>query len=101
MRATKHAPRGPFRLLKRRYGFAEIVERGARVFEHLLDHLHAVEDGAKIHVGAYAILRMFDACHAPYPLAAKLGRLLPKGPVDAIGRTRAATSSRSRSRELS
>jgi len=52
--------------------------------EHLLDHLHAVEDGVKIHVGAYAILRMFDVCHQPYPLAAKLGRLLPQGPVDAI-----------------
>ena len=32
VRAAKHAPRGPFRLLKRRYCFAEIVERGARVF---------------------------------------------------------------------
>ena len=28
MRATKHAPRGPCRLLERRHGFAEIVERG-------------------------------------------------------------------------
>ena len=30
MRATKHAPRGPPRLLERRHGLAEIVERGAR-----------------------------------------------------------------------
>ena len=29
--ATKHAPRGPFRLLECRHGFAEIVERGAVV----------------------------------------------------------------------
>ena len=29
--ATKHAPRGPFRLLERRHGLAEIVERGAVV----------------------------------------------------------------------
>ena len=31
MRATEHAPRGPFRLLERIYGLAEIVERGASV----------------------------------------------------------------------
>ena len=31
VRATKHAPRGPFRLLERRHGLAEIVERGAGV----------------------------------------------------------------------
>ena len=30
MRATEHAPRGPFRVLERRHGLAEIVERGAR-----------------------------------------------------------------------
>ena len=29
MSATKHAPRGPFRVIKRRHGLAEIVERGA------------------------------------------------------------------------
>ena len=28
MRATEHAPRDPFRLLERIYGFADIVERG-------------------------------------------------------------------------
>ena len=27
MRATKHAPRDPFRVLERRHGLAEIVER--------------------------------------------------------------------------
>ena len=32
MRATEHAPRCPLRVLKRRHGFAEIVERGAVVF---------------------------------------------------------------------
>ena len=32
MRATEHAPRDPFRLLERRHGLAEIVERGAGVF---------------------------------------------------------------------
>jgi hypothetical protein len=31
MRATKHAPRGLRRLLERRHGLAEIVERGAGV----------------------------------------------------------------------
>jgi hypothetical protein len=31
MRATKHTPRGPFRVLERRHGLAEIVERGANV----------------------------------------------------------------------
>ena len=31
VRAAKHAPRGPFRVLERRHGFAEIVERGAGV----------------------------------------------------------------------
>ncbi len=31
MRAAEHAPRGPFRVLERRYGLAEIVERGAGV----------------------------------------------------------------------
>jgi hypothetical protein len=29
MRATEHAPRGLFRVLERRHGLAEIVERGA------------------------------------------------------------------------
>ena len=33
--ATKHAPGGPFRLLERRHGLAEIVERRAVVAEHL------------------------------------------------------------------
>ena len=36
MRATKHAPRGPLRVLERRYGLAEIVERGAVVHENRL-----------------------------------------------------------------
>ena len=31
MRATEYAPRGPFHVLKRRHGLAEIVERGAGV----------------------------------------------------------------------
>jgi hypothetical protein len=31
MRASEHAPRGPFRVLERRHGLAEIVEGGARV----------------------------------------------------------------------
>jgi len=31
VRATQHAPRGPFRLLERRRGFAETVERGGGV----------------------------------------------------------------------
>ena len=31
MRATEHAPRGPFRLLERRHGLVEIVERGGGV----------------------------------------------------------------------
>ena len=31
VRATKHAPREPFRVIKRRRGLAEIVERGAGV----------------------------------------------------------------------
>ena len=29
MRATEHAPRDPCRILERRYGLAEIIERGA------------------------------------------------------------------------
>ncbi len=32
VRATENAPRGPFRVLERRHGVAEIVERGAGVF---------------------------------------------------------------------
>jgi len=31
MRAAKHAPRNTFRVLERRHGLAEIVERGAFV----------------------------------------------------------------------
>ena len=31
VRAAEHAPRGPFRVLERRHGLAEIVERGASV----------------------------------------------------------------------
>ena len=33
MRASEHAPRGPFSLLERRHGLAEIVEGGAVVLE--------------------------------------------------------------------
>ena len=32
VRATEHAPRGPCRVLERRHGLAEIVERGVVVF---------------------------------------------------------------------
>ena len=31
VRAAEHAPRDPFRLLERRHGFAQIVERGSVV----------------------------------------------------------------------
>jgi hypothetical protein len=31
VRATEHAPRGPFSVLERRHGLAEIVERGTDV----------------------------------------------------------------------
>ena len=31
VRAAEHAPRGPFRVLERHHGLAEIVERGAVV----------------------------------------------------------------------
>ena len=31
VRATEHAPRGPFQLLERVHGLAEIIERGAGV----------------------------------------------------------------------
>ena len=31
VRASEHAPRGPIRVLERRHGFAEVVERGVRV----------------------------------------------------------------------
>ena len=31
MRSAKHAPRGPYNVLERRYGLAEIFERGAGV----------------------------------------------------------------------
>ena len=31
VRVTKHAPRGPFRVLERRHGLAEIVERGGGI----------------------------------------------------------------------
>ena len=31
VRASEHAPRGPFRVLERRHGLAEIVERGGGV----------------------------------------------------------------------
>ena len=43
MRATKHAPRGPFRVLERRHGLAEIVKGGAGVlverFRVIVPHL--------------------------------------------------------------
>ena len=39
MRATKHAPRGPFNVLKRRHGLVEIVECGAGV---LVERLRVV-----------------------------------------------------------
>ena len=32
VRSTEYAPRGPFHVLERRHGLAEIVERGAVVF---------------------------------------------------------------------
>ena len=31
VRAAEHAPRGPCRILERRHGFADVVERGAGV----------------------------------------------------------------------
>ena len=31
VRATQHAPRGPFRVLERRHGLADIIERGGEV----------------------------------------------------------------------
>ena len=41
MRAAEHAPSGPFNVLERRHGLAEIVEggAGARVEYNLLDAL--------------------------------------------------------------
>ena len=36
MRAAKHAPRDPFRVLERRHGLAVIVERRAGVFAESL-----------------------------------------------------------------
>ena len=33
-----------------------------------LDEMHAI-DGDRVLVGKDCILRLFDACHAPYPLA--------------------------------
>ena len=35
VRGSKHASRGPFRILERRHGFAEIVERGGGVLAGL------------------------------------------------------------------
>ena len=42
MRAAEHAPRDPFRVLERRHGLAEIVERGAGVpvKRHSVIHPH-------------------------------------------------------------
>ena len=46
MRATKDATRGPFRLLERRHGLAEIVKGGAVVVVKILRiiHLHRERD---------------------------------------------------------
>ncbi|CAH0373263.1 unnamed protein product [Pelagomonas calceolata] len=40
MRATEHAPRDPFRVLERRHGLADIVERGAVILAEALLSLH-------------------------------------------------------------
>ena len=40
VRSTKHAPRGPFRVLERRHGLADIVERGAVVVVERLRVIH-------------------------------------------------------------
>ena len=49
VRAAEHAPRDPCRVLERRHGFAEIVERGARVptFAHLREAKGWLEDAAR------------------------------------------------------
>ena len=46
MRATEHTPRGPFQVLERRYGIAEIVECGAFIIveRRRVITLHPVND---------------------------------------------------------
>ena len=51
----------------------------------LLDEMHAI-DGDRVLVGKDCILRLFDTCHAPYPLFARLGRLVPGPLADACYR---------------
>ena len=48
MRATEHAPRGPFHVLERRHGLAEIVERGTGV---PVERLRGRASGARRVVG--------------------------------------------------
>ena len=41
VRASEHSPRGPFRILERRHGLAEIVERGVGVHSNIDMYFHA------------------------------------------------------------
>lgn len=59
----------------------------------LLDELHAVEDSSVVYAGAPSVLRLFDACHAPYPLAACAARrLVPRAATDAASLPRRGIS---------
>ena len=57
VRTTKHTPRGPLRLLERRYGLADIGERGAFVIaerrrvilSHLDRHIITFSENASRH----------------------------------------------------
>ncbi|KAJ1455233.1 hypothetical protein M885DRAFT_520525 [Pelagophyceae sp. CCMP2097] len=51
---------------------------------HLIEHARPLCEAppSEVHVGAQAVLRLFDECHAPYPALAALGRIAPQWLVD-------------------
>ncbi len=73
MRAAKNAPRGPFRVLERRHGIAEIVERGAGVLverrcvnpPHLEHESMTLPESATRHRNSFAQQRL-GFCAALY-----------------------------------
>jgi len=88
VRGTKHAPPGPFRLLQRRHGLAEIVERGAvisvnrhRVTQpHLEREVMTLPENASRHRYSFAQQRL-DFFEAPYAPSAQPTTLWDPSPA--------------------
>ena len=60
---TEHAPRGPFQLLERIHGLAEIVERRAVVLVVVRTYLDSVRDGLIVFLVSVVLFGAAAACY--------------------------------------